>query len=433
MPILIKKSIFIFCIFFLYFMLDNARGQGLMNETKFGSMPKFEPSRSDSRFINSLATTWDLIKENPPTLSFNRNFTNKEFNDWKSEVRSAMKKLMQFPFPVMESEIESQPPPKMIYEMPREGYKIQKWEAYPLPHSVVTFLVLIPNKIKEKGRLPAVLCIPGTNETKESSSGEPEFISGSHGKWYEKNEQALHYVNMGIVAVAVDEPGVGETADLEKVTGSTNFDYEPIAKNLLEMGWNYLGYSVFNDQAVLKWMKHQPYINPSRIIISGFSLGTEPLMALGILDSSIYAFVYNDYLCRTRERQLVLTKPNDKGRRPVPNHDISHSVPNFWHYFDFPDLCAALAPRPLIITEGGLPRDLELVKNAYKIAGSENNFQYYYYPKFEDPEYRSNMKDIPEGIDRTTYLRDVNVDPSNHYFKEELIIPWIKQILSEKQ
>lgn len=49
------------------------------------------------------------------------------------------------------------------------------------------------------------------------------------------------------------------------------------------------------------------------------------------------------------------------------------------------------------------------------------------------PALQSNMKDIPEGIDRTTNLKDVNVHPSNHYFKEELVIPWVKQILLEKQ
>ncbi|MBX3252831.1 MAG: hypothetical protein KF862_01720 [Chitinophagaceae bacterium] len=382
--------------------------------------------RIDGRTANAFTISLNLIRQSQPSLSFKQSFSHNKFKEWQKNVRSKMRELMNMP------EYTGQPVPKMIYEMPRDGYKVQKWEAYPLPGGVVSFLVLIPDNISTKSPAPAVLCIPGTNETKESMAGEPEFIPGPRSKWYDKNTQALHYVKMGLVAVAVDEPGAGETSDLEQTMGITGFRYSVVAKNLLEAGWNYLGFSVFLHQAVLNWIKQQPYINVSRIIISGFSLGTEPLMALGVLNPDIYAFVFNDFLCNTRERQLTVTKPDDKGNRPVPNHNISHSVPNFWKYFDFPDLCAALAPRHLIITEGGLPRDLELVKKAYELTGNEHNYRYYYYPRFSDETYRSKIKEIPEGIDQKTYLADVNVDPANHYFKKELIIPWLEKVLSEK-
>ncbi len=49
------------------------------------------------------------------------------------------------------------------------------------------------------------------------------------------------------------------------------------------------------------------------------------------------------------------------------------------------DICAAVAPIPLLITEGGLVRDLDLVKKTYEIAGDEGHFQYYYYPEYSDP------------------------------------------------
>ena len=35
----------------------------------------------------------------------------------------------------------------------------------------------------------------------------------------------------------------------------------------------------------------------------------EPMMVLGVLDKDIYAFVYNDFLCQTQERAVVMTKP----------------------------------------------------------------------------------------------------------------------------
>ena len=47
----------------------------------------------------------------------------------------------------------------------------------------------------------------------------------------------------------------------------------------------------YQDWNVLNWMKTQNFVRKYRIIVSGFSLGTEALMVLGALDPSIYAFV----------------------------------------------------------------------------------------------------------------------------------------------
>ena len=51
----------------------------------------------------------------------------------------------------------------------------------------------------------------------------------------------------------------------------------------------------------------------------------------------IYAFVYNDFLCQTQERAVVMTKPDKENRRPFPN-SIRHLIPGYWRYFNFPDV-----------------------------------------------------------------------------------------------
>mgnify|MGYP002244023122 CR=1 FL=1 len=96
-----------------------------------------------------------------------------------------------------------------------------------------------------------------------------------------------------------------------------------------------------------------------------------------------------------RERDLVLTMPDEKGRRGWPN-DISHLIPAFLCNFDFPDLVAALAPRPVICTEGGLDRDLNLVKRAYELAGHPENFTFYHYKALQDSTKRKNLTTLPE-------------------------------------
>ena len=382
--------------------------------------------RQDNRFLNSRGIVYNLLKSTLPKYAFNPDFSPSQLREWQMKVRESMKEIMQFP-----QVDNSQPLPKKIEEKKRDGYTLQKWEAYPLPSSVITYLVLIPDNLNKNNPVPAVLCIPGSGETKESLAGEDEINPGfKHTQFHEKNEMALHYVKMGLIAVAVDDPAAGEASDLEKVTRSSNYDYVSVSRGLLELGWSYLGYTSFVDMQVLNWMKTQPYINRSKIIVAGFSLGTEPLMVLGILDPSIYAFVYNDFLCRTRERALVLTKPDSTGHRPEPN-TIRHLVPNFWRYFDFPDLVCALAPRPIILTEGGLDRDFDLVKKAYKIVGKEDNIQVYEYPKFTELKSRSMLEELPEGVDAATFFKLVNVDPPMHYFKEELVLPWLKKTLQQ--
>lgn len=375
--------------------------------------------RQDGRFQSTRGTVQYMLKQMKPAYAFDPSFTPAEFKEWQSGLRTVMKELMHFP------EIADLPAPVCIKTVQRDGYRVEKWESYPLPGSVVPYLVLIPDGVDPGHKAPAVLCIPGFGGSKEGLAGENEGdydLISFPAESVKKNAMALHYVKRGLVAVAVDNPSCAELSD------NGHFDYLNTSRILLEMGWSYLGLTAYQDWNVLSWMKELDFVNKDRLIVSGFSLGTEPLMVLGTLDPSIYAFVYNDFLCRTLERILVMTKPDPKGIRPFPN-SIEHLIPGFLTQFDFPDLVAALAPRPVICTEGGLDRDFDLIRKAYEISGKPDYFTYYHYKKFADPKDRKQIEKVPEGIDRDTYFNLVNVDPENHYFKEEWVLPWIDKIL----
>ena len=375
--------------------------------------------RQDGRFQSTRGTVQYMLKQMKPAYAFDPSFTPAEFKEWQSGLRTAMKELMHFP------EIADLPAPVCIKTVQRDGYRVEKWESYPLPGSVVPYLVLIPDGVDPGHKAPAVLCIPGFGGSKEGLAGETEGdyeLTSFPVEPVKKGAMALHYVKRGLVAVAVDNPSCAELSD------NGHFDYLNTSRILLEMGWSYLGLTAYQDWNVLSWMKELDFVNKDRLIVSGFSLGTEPLMVLGTLDPSIYAFVYNDFLCRTLERILVMTKPDPKGIRLFPN-SIEHLIPGFLTQFDFPDLVAALAPRPVICTEGGLDRDFDLIRKAYEISGKPDHFTYYHYKKFVDPKDRKQIEQVPEGIDRGTYFNLVNVDPKNHYFKEEWVLPWIDKVL----
>ena len=99
-------------------------------------------------------------------------------------------------------------------------------------------------------------------------------------------------------------------------------------------------------------------------------------------------------------------------------------IPGLVEWFEFPDILGSLAPMPLIITEGGALEHLEAVQLAYEIGGAEGNFQYYFYPRYEDPGSRTHdHKPVPEGLSREEWFACVNVDAVNHNFKGNVAIP----------
>ena len=384
-----------------------------------------KPERSDGRYLSSRGVVHGMLKGIRPRYAFRPDMTTEELKKWQVELREAMREIMCFPV------VADQPVPKKIGEVQREGYRVEKWEAYPLQECVVPYLVLIPDGVDKDHPAPTVLCIPGSGETKETSAGEPEL----NPKFAEEEPQerwiiALPYVKEGCVAVVVDNAGAGELSDLEGYTIAPAYRYDAVARYLLELGWSYLGYNAFIHKYVLDWVKEQPIVNQNRIVICGFSLGTESLMVMGVLDPDIYAFVYNDFLCRTLERAIVMTEPDKNGIRPFPN-SIRHLIPRFWCNFDFPDIVASLAPRPVLFTEGGLDRDLNLVRKAYEIAGRPENVEIHFYPKYAAPKDRKmlGIDSLPEGINRKTYFDLVNVDDPMHDIKAALMIPWIQKYL----
>ncbi len=384
----------------------------------------FSTDRPDGRYLSSRAVAHRLMQSRTLRLKYHSGMDSARFGQWKSDVASTMARLMAHPDSV---DIAT---PRKVGEWKRDGYTLQKWESYPFSEAVVPFLMLVPDSVTADNPVPGILCIPGYGQTKELLAGETSIGLDSSTVNQTKAAMARLYAKEGYVAVAVDNPAFGESDDLERLAGRGVGDYVTFARALLELDWNYLGYTSYVDKVILDWMKTMPEIRRDRLVVSGFSLGTEPLMAIGVMDPEIYAFVYNDFLCTTRERALVMTLPDAKGNRPWPN-DIAHLIPGFLTEFDFPDLVAALAPRPVICTEGGMDRDFDSVADAFATAGAPEAFEAHHYAKYADPADRVPLDTMPSGIDRATFFRLANVDPPSHYFKAEFILPWLSSILKD--
>lgn len=379
--------------------------------------PVFAQTPSGATSTHDLAVS---LMKSAPRLEYNPASPPADMKAWSDSVGTAMKRLMSHPAARVAA------PARKVAQVARDGYTLERWESYPLEGAVVPFLVLVPDSLAYGSPSPAVLCIPGFGQTKELMAGEPagnfDLSMPAVENPVPERSQALQYARLGLIAVAVDNPSAGELSD------NGYFDYLTSSRFLLEQGWSYLGLSAWQDEVILDEIMKRPDVRPDRVIVSGFSLGTEPLMAIGVQRPDIFAFVYNDFLCRTRERAIVMDLPDDKGYRAFPN-SIEHLIPGFLSEFDFPDIVAALAPRPVICTEGGMDRDFNAVADAFARAGAPDAFSAHHYPKFADPASRQYLDAMPQSIDRATFFRLANVDPPSHGFKHGIVLPWVDALL----
>ena len=100
-----------------------------------------QTDREDGRYVSSRGFVHAFLKNMTPEYAFDENFTKEEMLVWQTKMQDSMKELMKHPA------LQNLPVPQMVDEVQRDGYRVQKWEAYPLPECVVPYLVLIPDTI----------------------------------------------------------------------------------------------------------------------------------------------------------------------------------------------------------------------------------------------------------------------------------------------
>lgn len=102
------------------------------------------------------------IKHGKPKLAFDPGIKAEDFPHWRRQVKAKLYELMAF-----SDLMESPPGPKHIWTKQRDGYNLQRWEAYPESGSVVPFLMLVPDGAHPGNPYPAVYCVfPGRQAAK---------------------------------------------------------------------------------------------------------------------------------------------------------------------------------------------------------------------------------------------------------------------------
>lgn len=372
----------------------------------------FRSEREDGRFVETAGFYHAYLKNLQPRLRFDPHMDRGDFDPWRERVREKLSELMFFP------EMGKSPEPQKLWTQPREGYQLEKWEAYPEPYCVVPFYQLVPEGVSAASPAPAVICISGSAATKENLAGEPaigEMETPDTRKWLD-NRMAYHYARNGFVALAFDSPATHEQ-------DSSLADRNTVALASLWMGRSYESVSTFQKVQVLHWLVEQPWVDRERVAVSGHSLGAKPADIMALLyPNLIKAVVHNDCLISWQERQVAMNLLER------PAYQI---VPGIFQWFDYPDIQAALAPCPLLFTEGGRPAQIEKVKQAYALVGATDHMEHYQYDHYADPSSRKlDQVEMPEGIDMDQFFEYAYINASEHRFRHWHAVPWLRKVFS---
>ena len=372
----------------------------------------FRSRRPDGRYADPFWVTYNQLRDLRPEFSFAPGRAG-DFPGWRERVRAKLRDLVAFPDGYV------QPEYRCLWTKERDGFELQKWEAYPEPYALSYCYLLVPDGVSEQSPAPAVLCAPGGQGSKELLAGEQESSGQpTANRFPARNRQAYHYAKAGYVALAVAGGSSGEA----------NGD-EPPPPESKDALWNrvWMGFAgernaILYKYQMLQWLKTCRPVDRKRLAVSAHSMSTPHVMMAALLDPEVGAVVYNDFICNWHKRQVATV---------LPSLGLGHLLPGMIRYFDYVDLIAAMAPRPFLVTEGGRTEDLELIKSAYRLANAESSFQFHYYSKYDSPEKR-HYDDTPlgEGMTGTQFLEYANVDAANHYFKRELAIPWLNKVFN---
>lgn len=173
-----------------------------------------QSSRADRRHTSSRGIVQTMLEQVRPACAFQPGMPPENFPSWREQVRQAMKKLMKFPA------LQEIHPPRLVKTVPRQGYRVEKWESYPFPNAAVPFLVLVPDSATPQRPAPVLFCIPGSDQTKEELAAETSAeLENASLPRPGPNAMAWHYVREGWVAVVVDNAGAGEQGDAERAAG----------------------------------------------------------------------------------------------------------------------------------------------------------------------------------------------------------------------
>jgi len=372
--------------------------------------PVIRSDRADGRYDTLAGVVHHRYRCLAPKLAYDPTWSKKRTEAWRGQVRRKLRELTGLKRPT------KQPAPVMVDDQAREGYRLQRWELYPDDISVVPMLMMVPDAATARDPAGAVLCLPGSDHPMERLAGEPEPEGNGPNRFPVHNAMGLHFVRQGLIALIVENPGTGSMAD------GRGGDWMRESLELLWLGESYEGVSLAHKVAAFRWLKKHRLVDGKRIAACGHSLGGKVALLLGLIEPGLAAVVWNSL---AYDHRLMSVHTNLERIAPW------QYVPGLLEWFDYLDLMAALAPTPLMLSEGGRSDQLRKVRKAYELAGAKTKLKIAYSPsRRKAAGRRLDRRTIPEGITRAEYVGYLSgAAEGEHRFQFDTVVPWLVKVL----
>ena len=216
-----------------------------------------------------------------------------------------------------------------------------------------------------------VICLQGHNTGMHSSLG----VDGSKEEWVEKAFKENDYVDWcfrnGFAAICLEQSCFGERSETVQSKRSGHWCFDTAMHSLI-LGRTLVGERLADIQRVIQFIQGQDIYSGGSIGVIGHSLGgTMSAYAAAMLDDIEFAIVAS---CVSSFDDSLLKI----------YHCADLYVPKLREWFEFGDVLALIAPKPLLIVQGeadpifpvkGMDEAVSRVKNVYSALSANNNLR----------------------------------------------------------
>jgi dienelactone hydrolase len=236
------------------------------------------------------------------------------------------------------------PVAEVLEETPVEGFVRRKVLLQVAPGNAVRGWLFVPKG--GGGKSPAMLCL---HQTTPTGADEPAGLAGDSNLHY-----ALELARRGYVTFAPDYPRFGENKN------------DPYAAGFVSATMQ----GVVNHRRAVDYLASLPEVDPGRIGVIGHSLGGHNAIFLAMCDPRVRAVVtscgFNSFYKYYGGNLKGWSHPGYMPRIREEFHCDPKEMP-----FDFTELLAALAPRPVFVNAPIHDANFELsgVKDCLAAAG----------------------------------------------------------------
>ena len=288
------------------------------------------------------------------------------FPAWQAGMRAAVQEALGWTPPALPLA------PRVLAEGVLEpGVGFRYGEVETAPGMTVPFMVLVPERLAAPGA--AVLCVHGHGDGMNPLFG----LDGQGNPLTDEYQHAfaLEACRRGFVVLTFDMLCFGRRRDFAFCARHNTTPCTTPSELAVQLGSSMAALRVFDARQMLTLLAMQPEVDAARIGMAGISGGGTITFYTSVLDDRVKAAMISGFFNKFAAYMQVY-------------HCIDNFVPGLSRVAEMPDIACALAPRPLLVSQGtrdpifpiaATREGVQHLRNAYRLFNAEERLEEEYY------------------------------------------------------